>query len=233
MERDYFAVLGATWPGVEERRDGWVLRRAEGAGSRVSAATRDTAGADPGAAEAAMREMGQRPLFMIRPGEDDLDATLEAVGYGREDDSALLVAPASAVALEGTERAVIRCDAPLARMAEIWADSGIGAARLRVMARAAEPKLYLMMRDGDRPAGAAFVSAAGGVAMLHALTVAPAARRKGLGTRATRVAAAWAREQGADELALVVRRGNEAALALYHALGFSERARYHYRRAPG
>lgn len=232
MAADYFAVLAATWPGVEERRDGWVLRRAEGAGSRVSSATRISPGADPRVAEAAMRAMGQRPLFMIRPGEEDLDAALAAMGYPVEDESVLLAAPAAAVAVEGAERAVIRCDAPLARMRELWAEAGIGPARLRVMARAAEPKVYLLMRDGDRPAGTAFVSAAEGVAMLHALSVAPFARRKGLAARATRVAAAWALEKGAAELALVARRRNAAALALYAALGFAERTRYHYRRAP-
>ncbi len=229
---DYFAILGATWPGATEQRDGWTLRRADGAGSRVSAATRDTPDADPRAAEAAMREMGQRPLFMIRPGEADLDAALEAMGYAVEDESALLAVPVANLMEAEPDWGVIRCEAPLARMIEIWEESGIGAPRLAVMRRAAEPKTYLLGRYGDRSAGCAFVAAAGGVAMLHALAIAPFARRKGLGRQASRAAGTWAREQGAAELALVVRADNLEALALYRDLGFAEVARYHYRRAP-
>lgn len=229
---DYFEALNATWPGLAEQRDGWTLRRADGAGSRASAATREAAGADPRVAEAAARAMGQRPLFMIRPGEADLDAALEAMGYLREDRSALLAAPVAALAAPGPDRAVIRCEAPLARMVEIWSEGGIGAPRLAVMRRAAAPKVYLLARDGDRPAGCAFLSAAGGVAMIHALAIAPFARRKGLGARVSRAAAAWARDMGVPELALVVRGDNAAALGLYGGLGFEEKARYHYRRAP-
>ena len=231
---DYFAALAATWPGETERRGGWTLRRATGAGSRVSAATREEPGADPRLAEAAARAMGQRPLFMIRPGEEDLDAALAAMGYALEDPTALLSAPVAALLAEtGPDRAVIRCEAPLARMVELWEESGIGAPRLAVMRRAGEPKVYLLARDGDRPAGCAFVAAAGGVAMLHALAIAPFARRKGLGRRVSRAAAAWAKEVGAAELALVVRGDNAEALGLYRGLGFEEKARYHYRRAPG
>ncbi|TPE52721.1 GNAT family N-acetyltransferase [Amaricoccus solimangrovi] len=230
---DYFATLSATWPGLTERRDGWTLRRATGAGNRVSAATREAPDAGPRAAEAAMRAMGQSPLFMIRPGEDDLDAALAAMGYAVEDPSALLGASAAELRAEGVERGVIRCDAPLARMAEIWAEDGIGPARLAVMERVTGPKLYLLARDGDRPCGAAFVAAAGGAAMIHALTIAPFARRKGLGARVTRAAAAWALGAGADTLALAVRDDNAPARALYRGLGFAEVARYHYRRAPG
>ncbi|PZQ52455.1 MAG: GNAT family N-acetyltransferase [Rhodovulum sulfidophilum] len=232
---DYFETLEATWPGLTEARDGWTLRRATGAGSRASAATRVAADADPRAAEAAMRAMGQRPLFMIRAGDADLDAALAGMGYTVEDASALLAAPAEAVATEGAEFRVVRCEAPLARMIELWDAGGIGPARRAVMARARGPRVYLLARDGDRPAGCAFVAAdgrPGGGAMIHALSVAPFARRKGLARRATAAAAAWAAETGAAELALAVRLGNEPALALYRGLGFREAARYHYRSAP-
>lgn len=230
---DYFSTLAATWPGLTESRDGWTLRRATGAGNRVSAATREDPGADPDAAAEAMRAMGQPPLFMIREGEEDLDSALEDRGYLPEDRSVILAAPAADLRTEGAERAVIRCDAPLARMTEIWRENDIGAARLEVMERAPAPSLFLMARDGDRPAGCAFLAAQGGVAMIHALAVAPFARRKGLATRATRTAAAWAVENGATELALAVREDNAPALELYRRLGFETRARYHYRRAPG
>jgi GNAT superfamily N-acetyltransferase len=117
-------------------------------------------------------------------------------------------------------------------MAEIWAAGGVGPSRLAVMARAPEPRAYILGRLGDRPAGCGFVALHGPVAMLHALEVAPAARRQGLGAQMTLGAAAWARTRGAATLALAVTRGNAAALGLYRRLGLAEADWYHYRVAP-
>jgi len=52
----------------------------QGGGKRVSAATMAGPNADVGQAEAAMRAMDQRPIFMIRDGDDTLDAELPRVG---------------------------------------------------------------------------------------------------------------------------------------------------------
>lgn len=230
---NHFDTLAATWPAETIERDGWTLRRGRGAGSRASAATRAAPDADPRAAEAGMRALGQPALFMIRPGEEDLDATLAAMGYAVEDVTTLLAAPAAEVAAPGAAPGVgvIRCDAPLARMAELWDENAIGPARRAVMARVLGPKVYLLARDGDRPAGCAFVAFDGRAAMIHALAIAPFARRKGLARRVTRAAAAWAAERGARELALAARADNAPALALYRGLGFTPRGEYHYRRS--
>ena len=89
----------ATWPAAETRRLGpWTLRRGDGGGNRVSAATLDGPPADPAAAEAVMRGWGQPPLFMIRPGEDALDACLAARGYLERDPTLIAAAPAAALA---------------------------------------------------------------------------------------------------------------------------------------
>ena len=66
--------------------------------------------------------------------------------------------------------------------------------------------------------------------MLHALEVAPIARRKGLATVMMRAAADWARTEGAEWLSVLVVAANEPANALYAALGMQEVSRYHYRR---
>ena len=79
----------------------------------------------------------------------------------------------------------------------------------------------------------AFVAAAGGVAMVHAVEVAASARRRGIGARLMATAARWAAEAGAERLALAVTRENVAARALYDALGMTQVASYHYRVAPG
>jgi GNAT superfamily N-acetyltransferase len=230
---DLFATLASTWPAAETRdQAGWILRRGEGGGNRVSAATRAASGADPAVAEAAMRAWGQRPLFQIRPGDRGLDAALEARGYARRDATLMLAAASADLAARAPDERAIPCAAPLAYIEEIWAAGGIGPARLAVMRRAPDPKLWLLGRAEDRPVGAGFVGIADGVAMLHALEVAPAARGKGLGGVMSRAAAAWALRMGAPVFALAVTEANAPARALYARLGLAEAARYHYRVAP-
>lgn len=230
---DLFAVSAATWPPAETRVDaGWTLRRGEGGGSRVSAATRVACGADPAAAEAAMRAWGQAPIFQIRPGDDDLDAALEARGYRRRDPSLILAAPTTTLAASAPDERAIPCAVALACMEEIWAEGGIGPARLAVMRRAPDPKLWLLGRAGDRPVGAGFVALADGIAMLHALEVLAPARGQGVGAAMTRAAAAWAQRAGAGTFALAVTEANAPARALYARLGLAEAGRYHYRVAP-
>ena len=180
-----------------------------------------------------MRAWGQRPLVLVRPGEAALDATLAARGYVLRDASLILAAPAAEIADAGPPLTAIGCDGPLAAMAAIWAAGGIGPARLAVMARAAGPRTWLLGRLDDAAAGCAFVAAADGVAMLHALEVAPEARRRGLGAVLTRAAAAWAtgarrRDAGAGGHRSATRRRARST----RGLGMTEAARYHYRLAP-
>jgi GNAT superfamily N-acetyltransferase len=239
--RDLFPVVDATWPAAEYRTLGpWLLRRGGGGGNRVSAATLEREGAadpapadpalaDPAPAEAAMRAWGQAPLFLIRPGEDALDTALARRGYQLRDAVVMLAASVDELAPEAPDPLVIVGEAPLAIMAEIWRAGGIGAGRLAVMERVSAPRAFLFGRDGDRPAGCAFVAAAGDVAMVHAVEVAQSVRRKGVGGRMMRAAARWARRQGARRLAVAVARDNVGGRGLYAALGITEAASYHYR----
>jgi GNAT superfamily N-acetyltransferase len=169
---------------------------------------------------------------MLRPGEAALDAALAARAWRRGQPTLILAAEAAALAVEPTPETALDCEGPLACMAGLWAAGGIGAERRAVMARAAGPKAWLLGRAEDAPAACAFVAAAGGAAMLHALEVAPWARRRGLGALLTRAAASWALAQGAPVLALAAPEANGPARALYAGLGFAEAARYHYRLAP-
>jgi len=230
---DLLAVLEATWPAAETAQAGpWHLRRGMGGGNRVSAATLEGPPGDPTDAEAVMRGWGQRPLFMVRPGEDALDAALAARGYSLHDASILLEGTVAGLAAPVLDATAIDCEGRLACMDAIWAAGGIGPARLAVMDRVAGPRAFLLGRLGDRPAACGFVAVAGGIAMLHALEVAPFARRQGIGARLTRLAAHWAAGQGAARLALAVTDANAPARALYGGLGLAEAARYHYRLAP-
>ena len=106
--------------------------------------------------------------------------TLAARGYALRDPTLLLAAPVSGLASPPGLDA-IPCDRPLAAMAAIWAAGGIGPARLAVMARApAPPPISSAASATARPARASWRSH-GDTAMLHALEVSPAARRRGLG----------------------------------------------------
>jgi ribosomal protein S18 acetylase RimI-like enzyme len=231
---ELFAAAAATWPPAEIRRLGpWTLRRDPGGGNRVTAATLDGPGGDVAEAEAAMRAWGQTPLFMLRPGDAALDRRLAERGYRIHDPVVLLAAPARALALAGPDERVVLGPAPLAVMREIWGAGGIGPSRLAVMLRAPEPRAFILGRGGDRPAGCGFAAGLGEVAMLHALEVAPFARRAGLGEAITRAAAGWAAEHGFATLALAVTRRNAPALALYARLGMTEAGSYFYRMAPG
>ncbi len=231
--RALLRVCAATWPPAATGKVGaWTIRAGDGGGRRVSAATQNwpVTEADLPTAEAAMRALGQAPLFMVREGEAHLDALLAGHGYDRVDPvNIYAIANAELAGLEAPLTSGIPVWPPLRIMHDIWAAGGIGPARLRVMARAAPPKIALIGRTEDKPAGAAFVAIHDRVAMLHALEVAPAMRRKGTGRNLLIRAAQWAAGEGAEVFALIVTRGNHAANPLYAALGMRLVGQYHYR----
>ena len=229
------AAVDATWPAAEYRTLGpWTLRRGAGGGQRVSAASTGDRDADPAPAAAAMRAWDQAPLIRVTPDQAALDGRLDAAGWRRHDPVMLYWAPVAALD-DGRDETVrvIRVRTALAIVAEIWDRGGIGPGRRAVMDRAAGPKITLMARVGDRPAGVAFVALDGEVAMLHAMEVGAAHRRRGAGETLLRGAASFAAEHGAQWLALAVTEANAPARTLYAGLGMAEAGRYHYRLGPG
>lgn len=227
------SVMEATWPAAAQHPCGpFLLRDGQGGGKRVSAATAEGnwSGDDIEAAEASMRGMGQDALFLIRAGDDALDQALAERGYRRVDPVVAYAAPATVVAGEGPDHmSTFPHWPPMAIAVDLWAEGGIGAARLAVMQRVAGPKCAILSRANDRPTGVAFVAAQGKVAMLHALEVASRHRRQGSAHNILRAAARWALDQGCDTLSLVVTEANQPARALYASLGMSVVGHYHYR----
>ena len=230
-----FEVLDATWPAAAIYDTGpWRLREGRGGGQRVSAATAEgpVTPDDIFCAEAGMRDLGQRALFMIRDSDAALDAELERRGYDIVDPVAVYLAPASDLTATLAVTDAMPSWPPLALQCELWDAAGIGPARRAVMDRAEGPKTTFLGRSGDTPCGTGFVAMHDGVAMIHALEVTPEVRRRGVGRRMMQAAANWAVSNEAAWLTLAVTRANEAANALYRSLGMDEAARYHYRRAP-
>jgi GNAT superfamily N-acetyltransferase len=233
----YFAALAATWlPAETMSLPPFTLRRGGGGGNRVSAATLDGTVDDleraVEAAERAMRAWGQTPLFLVRPGDDALDDLIARRGYLVRDPVRLLRADPATLAPACPHPEVVLGPALLAAMAELWVAGGIGPTRLAIMERVPEPKVYLIGRSQDRPAGCGFAARHEDIVMLHALEVAPFARHRGVGSAITRAAAGWTHEIGASDFALAVTESNAPGRALYASLGMAEVARYHYRIAP-
>ena len=228
--RRLYDLSEATWPPARTwQQDGWTLRDGAGGGKRVSAATRAEPGADIAKAEDAMRAMGQAPLFMVRAGEEDLDAALEARGYRVVDPVNIHVCDIAK--LTDTPLPKVTAFAiwePLAIMKEIWAQGGIGPARLAVMDRAAN-KTAIFGRWNERPGGVAFAAVHDGMCMVHAVEVLPEQRRNGLAAWMMRKAAFWAAEQGATMMAVLCTQANTSANALYSSLGMDVVGQYHYR----
>ncbi|NEX46270.1 GNAT family N-acetyltransferase [Pseudotabrizicola algicola] len=226
-------AMEQTWPPARTFALGpWCIRDGQGGGKRVSAATAGPTWRDEDIpeAEAAMAALGQAPLFAIREGDVLLDQALQARGYRVVDPVVAYAAPCAALAdPPAPPMSGFAHWPPLAICAEIWAEAGVGPARLAVMHRAAGPKSAVLGRTGDAPSGVAFVAISGDVAMLHALEVRPARRRQGSAHNILRSAAAWAQENGATRLALVVTVANAPARKLYASLGMQVVGGYHYR----
>ena len=230
-----FSALDATWPPARIFDLGpWRLREGRGGGQRVSAATAESpiSETDIGAAETGMKDLGQRPIFMIRASDNGFDGDLQNRGYEVVDPVAVYIAAARDLSRDLPPATATAVWPPLAMQQEIWQQGGIGPARIAVMERAGTPKAAILARKGDSPAGVAFVAAQGGIAMLHAIEVSPAHRRAGVGRTLLHGAANWALAQGAEWLTLMVTRANAPANALYTHLSMTPIAGYHYRRAP-
>ena len=223
----------ATWPPADIRQVGpWLIRDGRGGGQRVSAASPagDWTDADIPAAEAAMQGLGQTPLFVLWPEDAALDAALDARGYRRHDPVVIYEGRAEALAaLEPPFLSTFPHWPPLGIARALWAEGGIGPARLAVMDRVTLPKTAILGRTGDRAAGVAFVAATGDCAMLHALEVSPALRRQGTAHNILRAAARWSLDHGAGRLYLLVTEINSNARHLYASLGMSVVGHYHYR----
>ncbi len=231
---DAVALLHATWPPAASRRCGpFTLRTGAGGGKRVSAATSSGAPTDAEitAAERAMDAAGERALFALTPDQADLDGRLARRGYLVLDPTLALSCPVERLS-EPPPTTGFFVWPPLQVVRDIWSEARIGPERVAVMERVAGAKTAILGRVDDAPAGAAFVARHDDAAMVHAMAVRPAHRRKGLARHMMHHAALWTRARGAREIVVLVTEANEAATALYASLGMVGTRCYHYRFRP-
>ena len=252
QEHALLTLLENTWPPAFRHRVGpWALGEGQGGGRRVSALTAVEAWQpdDILLAEFAAQALDQPPVFMIRAEDGALDQALSDEGYHMGQTVEFWAGDCAALA-EGlpndgdliedpvTGDGVIRHWPPLAMADEIWQECGISEARRMVMARVKGPKAAILGRSQNQAAGVAFTAIAAcgendefaeKCAMIHALEVRPSLRRLGTATRIIRFSAAWALNQGAKQIFLVVDARNTAARALYASLGMTAVGSYHYR----
>jgi len=232
---DVMRTVAGTWPPVSATMLGdWLIRKGGDGGKRVSSASYLGEGCPDDAgiarAEAAMRKLNQPPLFQILSGQTALDDRLATMGYDIADPVDLYAAPIDRVAAAAPPSPTAQRIWPsLAIMREIWAQGGIGPGRLAVMDRAPGPKTAIFERVGMKPAGACFVGIHDRIAMIHALEVLPAQRGNGAARHMMGTATAWAQENGATHLSVVVTGENTPAKALYTSLEMQLVGHYHYR----
>lgn len=231
-----YEVCEKTWPAkAVTEENGWSIRNGADGGQRVSAATAMKPGEVPeiAAAEAAMDALAQNPLFMIREGEEALNQALEARGYKVKDPVTLWLAEIDEIASEDAPRmSAFTVWPPVGIMEELWAEGGIGPARLDVMHWGCDPKTSIFGRTNDKPAGVAYVGIHNDIAMLHALEITPSQRRNGSAGRILRKAATWAKHHGAKYFSVIVTQENQGANALYSSLNMRSVGQYHYRVKP-
>ncbi|QFU07076.1 Acetyltransferase (GNAT) family protein [Rhodobacteraceae bacterium THAF1] len=225
-----YDLLHATWPPASLRSLGpFTLRDGGGGGKRVSAASVEGTPTDPELDTAEKHT----DLFAVRPDQTDFDMVLADRGYELVDPTLILSCDVAALTTpEPSPVSGFTVWPPLQVQRDIWAEGGIGPARLAVMDRVTGPKTSILGRAQDKPAGAAFVAIHGGTVMVHAVEVRAGLRRFGLATHMMRHAARWAQVRAATRIAVLVTEANTAAIALYRGLGLTGGRCYHYRSKP-
>lgn len=237
---DIFPAIATTWPPSSTQAVGpFTVPTPDPGGNRVSAArlthptARSVSEEGLALAEAAMAAQSRAPLFQVLDTQSELSTALDARGYIARDHTDLMIIASQDLAAIPPPVTAFDIWPPLAIQTELWEAGGINAPRRAIMDRATCPKTSLFGRIMDKPAGAAFIGIHDDIAMLHALEVAPIARRKGLAAHMMRAAAQWAVTHNAPWLTILVTQQNTGAQRLYASLGMKAVGTYVYREKQG
>ncbi|SOD61034.1 Acetyltransferase (GNAT) family protein [Streptomyces zhaozhouensis] len=233
-------VSTRAWPAPETERVGdWLLRAAGGWTRRANSAVR-LGPADPelDRVVAWYAARGLPPLVQVATGGGDGDerlvAALDARGWRPVGFAVLRVGALAPLAdREPDGRVTVGRE-----LTGRWLAGSPSAGRDPAVARrvlAAGPSVLLAEvagGAGEPPLAVGRCVVDGRWAGFGAIDVAPAHRRRGLGTALMAELARAALAEGASAGWLQVTPENTAAGALYERLGFAEHHRYHYRAAP-
>ncbi|MFO6465273.1 GNAT family N-acetyltransferase [Jannaschia sp. KMU-145] len=223
-------AIRATWPPSRLDRVGPFDLPAEREGTRRGTAARPIPGAAITDADVAAVETARPGTVFAAIMEEDgaLEGVLAARGYAPSDPSDLMAGPISDTLPDTPPVSGFPHWPPMAICDALWDEHGNGPDRRTPMHRAPEPKTAILLRFDDRAAGALFVGQSGTVAVCHLVLTLPRARGKGVGRIGMLHAMRWAREHGADTMALPVEANNVPAVALYRRAGLVRRGGYRY-----
>lgn len=239
---DLEGLAHRTWPCRRDERLGdWILREADGFTRRANSCLAIGDPATPlddaiDQAEAWYRARDLEPCVKIcQDSPDGLDSLLEARGWSLATPSLVmqrnLGQKSSVLPPEFSASAIP--DSDWLRTISLWdTEPPDKARRHRELAQRIHTAGFLYWTTSEGILAVALVSMDGTESFLYDVVVHPERRNRGIGRAFCQAALDWASSCGTRSMALQVLESNEAAQALYTALGFAEHHRYHYRVAP-
>lgn len=236
------------WPALRQALlGGWVLRFSGGLTRRANSANPLRVRDQVGELDADALVDGCKSLYRYHalptifrlPSiiEPAIGARLDALGYGSEGESLVLHGELGAIRTEKDPEVELLSRPTrqwFAAMAALQRHTKEHAGLYRqIVGRLAVPAAFAALADDRGTAALAYGAIHDGLICYELVVTDPGRQRRGYARRIIASLAAWAEEQGARGACLEVEAGNRAAGTLYHALGFRELYRYHYRREPG
>lgn len=231
------------WPALYTvAYDGWIVRMTNGYTRRANAvhplyASTLSLAEKINACESLYLSHGLPAIFKLTKASlpAELDATLAARGYQREDGAHVMTRALTSLAPTH----------PAARIETAVSDAWLGhytrlnaeRARhhdilMRLFSAIAVPAAYMTLTCAAQVVGVGVAVAERGYVGLFGLAVDAAFRRQGLGTQLVETCLYWGAAQGAREAYLQVHPANVPGIALYEHMGFRTAYRYWYRQQP-
>lgn len=226
----------ATWtPDVVGVIGGWHVTATGGVTRRINSARAvGNATVDAGTLAELAEWFGARGVpFLIRETPLMAVATSEAVrsewGFTPFDETLVMTATTRSADARGVRTVSIRNSTFQAELARLNGREGDQTETLeRIYARVSKRGSGIWIPGR----GVGVVVRYRDWAAVFSVAVVTERRRSGLGTRIMEAASSWAVGRGVGELFVQVLGTNEAAVALYEELGFTESYRYRYLQAP-
>jgi GNAT superfamily N-acetyltransferase len=239
------AVGFRSWPATNTHYDGaWAIRLTAGHPAKRLNSVNPLDPADHSDLERRIERVGERfrsfgrPLiFRLTPlASPDLEKALDARGWRRFDETLVMAVDLTKVPLDGAidhlpVKDTGRWVDNIIAMNEASPDLKPGLSEL-IGSVHAQVGLFHTENAEHQPCSAAMCVQDNDLAGLFEVVTHPDYRKQGKGMEIVKASLRWAKSHGARRAWLQVVSDNQAAISLYHTLGFSEVYRYAYRQAP-